>query len=216
MYCKYCGKEIANDSVFCQFCGKNLLESISVNKEIDEQVEYHDELNLSSEKYEDRTQNIDLEDKTPEVVIKTQEDSPLHVEISKKKENHSSIIANEIVGNLKMIGLAIIMTLSYVVLFSLIRIDCLIGLKNPDDFGKGFYDDKIFSNSLIYPENLQFLGYEHRYAEKHQGFINYYRKEYFKSDFEEHSKYAIIISFILTIVGRYFIKLFRWVNINKT
>jgi uncharacterized membrane protein YvbJ len=35
MYCKYCGKEIANDSVFCQFCGKNLLESISVNKEID-------------------------------------------------------------------------------------------------------------------------------------------------------------------------------------
>ena len=42
------------------------------------------------------------------------------------------------------------------------------------------------------------------------------RKEYFKSDFEEHSKYAIIISFILTIVGRYFIKLFRWVNINKT
>jgi hypothetical protein len=125
-------------------------------------------------------------------------------------------MANEIVGNLKMIGLAIIMTLSYIVLFSLIRIDCIIGLKNPDNFGKGFYDDKIFSNSLINPENLQFLGYEHRYAEKHQGLINYYRKEYFKSDFEEHSKYAIIISFILTIVGRYFIKLFRWVNINKT
>lgn len=209
MYCKYCGKEIANDSVFCQFCGKSLIESMSDNKEI----ESHDDINKSSE---NETYNVGTDDKTQEVVIKTQEDSPLHVEISKKKENHSSIIANEIVGNLKMIGLAIIMTLSYVVLFSLIRIDCLIGLKNPDDFGKGFYDDKIFSNSLIYPENLQFLGYEHRYAEKNQGFINYYRKEYFKSDFEEHSKYAIIISFILTIVGRYFIKLFRWVNINKT
>lgn len=24
MFCKYCGKEIAEDSVFCSYCGKNL------------------------------------------------------------------------------------------------------------------------------------------------------------------------------------------------
>ena len=26
MYCKHCGKEIADDSVFCQYCGKQLIE----------------------------------------------------------------------------------------------------------------------------------------------------------------------------------------------
>ena len=40
MYCKYCGKEIANDSVFCQFCGKSLIESMSDNQEI----ESHDDI----------------------------------------------------------------------------------------------------------------------------------------------------------------------------
>ena len=147
MYCKYCGKEIANDSVFFFFFGKSLIESMSDNKEI----ESHDDINKSSE---NETYNVGTDDKTQEVIIKTKEDAPLHVEISKKKENHSSIIANEIVGNLKMIGLAIIMTLSYIVLFCLIRIDCLIGLKNPDNFGKGFYDKKIIK-SYYYPGRSQ-------------------------------------------------------------
>ena len=26
MYCKFCGKEIADDSLFCQYCGKQLIE----------------------------------------------------------------------------------------------------------------------------------------------------------------------------------------------
>lgn len=26
MYCKFCGKEISDDSVFCQYCGKRLIE----------------------------------------------------------------------------------------------------------------------------------------------------------------------------------------------
>lgn len=334
MYCKYCGKEIANDSVFCQFCGKNLIESISDNKEI----ESHDDLNLSSE---NETHNVGTEDKTQEVIIKTKEDSPLHVEISKKKENHSSTIANEIVGNLKMIGLAVVMVLVYMVLFSLIRIDCLVGLKNRDNFGKGFYDDEIKNRNLtdgtkaymysnwnyFYREYLEdkykvihdsievvdkfkkckpiarkyrcnikemyynindfgneretykkisraLLGMEawiirenikltktensivetspnfyedgqlsvqaieerlnlseeeinklkekakkcvdHRWLASYLNSINEIRKAYFMNDLEEHVKYALIISFILTIVGRYFIKLFRWVNTNKT
>ena len=38
MYCKYCGKEIANDSVFCQFCGKKLNDGTiySINQEKEE------------------------------------------------------------------------------------------------------------------------------------------------------------------------------------
>lgn len=38
MYCKYCGKEIANDSVFCQFCGKKLNDGTisSINHEKEE------------------------------------------------------------------------------------------------------------------------------------------------------------------------------------
>ena len=138
MYCKYCGKEIANDSVFCQFCGKSLIESMSDNKEI----ESHDDINKSSE---NETYNVGTDDKTQEVIVKTKEDAPLHVEISKKKENHSSTIANEIIGNLKMIGWAVVLTLVYVALFSLIRIDCLTGIKNLYDFGKGYYDNKFYS-----------------------------------------------------------------------
>lgn len=37
MYCKYCGKEISDDSVFCQFCGKKMndgtISSINYEKE---------------------------------------------------------------------------------------------------------------------------------------------------------------------------------------
>lgn len=29
MFCKYCGKEIADDSVFCQYCGKQLEEQVN-------------------------------------------------------------------------------------------------------------------------------------------------------------------------------------------
>lgn len=34
MYCKYCGNEIANDSIFCSYCGKNLTENKEVKPEI--------------------------------------------------------------------------------------------------------------------------------------------------------------------------------------
>ena len=38
MYCKYCGKEISDDSVFCQFCGKKLNDGTisSINHEKEE------------------------------------------------------------------------------------------------------------------------------------------------------------------------------------
>ena len=38
MYCKYCGKEISDDSVFCQFCGKRLNDGTisSINHEKEE------------------------------------------------------------------------------------------------------------------------------------------------------------------------------------
>lgn len=32
MFCKYCGKEINNDSVFCRYCGKQVNESIKLSK----------------------------------------------------------------------------------------------------------------------------------------------------------------------------------------
>ena len=38
MYCKYCGKEISDDSVFCQFCGKKMNDGTisSINHEKEE------------------------------------------------------------------------------------------------------------------------------------------------------------------------------------
>ena len=260
MYCKYCGKEIANDSVFCQFCGKNLIESISDNKEI----ESHDDLNLSSE---NETHNVGTEDKTQEVIIKTKEDSPLHVEISKKKENHSSTIANEIIGNLKMIGLAVILTILYLLVFIAINHKNVKRCENLSQYGASSYDrgimkvpGKIWWEEHYYEDlHYSYYGYvphnniftisssskyireaielekllelskdeidaRRSIAQKKadkvlQPFlddISYIRKNRFQDDFIEHAKYAIIISFILTIIGRYFIKLFRWVNTNKT
>ena len=46
--------------------------------------------------------------------------------------------------------------------------------------------------------------------------INEIRKDYFMNDLEEHVKYAVIISLLLCVFGRYFVRLFRWVNTHKT
>ncbi len=35
MFCKYCGKEILEESKFCRFCGKKLVEETVVNSQIE-------------------------------------------------------------------------------------------------------------------------------------------------------------------------------------
>ena len=89
MYCKHCGKQIADDSTFCQHCGGKVIEvsSSEVNSGVSQA-------------------NNEQSESAQEVVVATKEANPIQVEISKKGKDNSSTIANEIVGNLKMVGIS--------------------------------------------------------------------------------------------------------------
>ena len=98
MYCKHCGKQIADDSSFCQYCGEKVIEELLLSE--------------NSTILPANNKNIS-EEGTSEVIIVTKEANPIQVEVSKKGKDNSSTIANEIVGNLKMVGVALCIFLVY-------------------------------------------------------------------------------------------------------
>lgn len=104
MYCKHCGKVIADDSKFCQHCGGSIDTPILGSKE---------ETNIEKPAEEDNT--------TPQIVIKTNDNSAIQVELTNKSTDNSSTIANEIVGNLKMVGVAAALFTIYMIGFMLIH-----------------------------------------------------------------------------------------------
>lgn len=252
MFCKHCGKEISEDAKFCQFCGGSLVDETIKTVE--------QELN---------------------VAIKNVADEPFKIEVSKEKRDYSDVIANEITGNVKMIGLAICLFLAYMAFFyiaNLKHIDTYDKNSMQSYYGASKYDGKLMGKYTLnweehYFYNLkrkwewecEFRGYGSWYnmhdnlvrhesfdreqylnqasvyeerlelteaeIEKEKNFakqeaekeikrwnndINHYRKIGFESDLEDHAKYAAIISLILTIVGRYLVKLFKWTSNNST
>lgn len=88
MYCKKCGKQISDDSKYCKHCGILVDETVPAN-------------------------NADIPTTTQElkseVVVTSRENTPVKIEISKKTTIKESTIANEIVANLKMVGIAVIL-----------------------------------------------------------------------------------------------------------
>ena len=98
MYCKHCGKQIADDSSFCQYCGEKVIDELLLSE--------------NSTILPANNKNIS-EEGTSEVIIVTKEANPIQVEVSKKGKDNSSTIANEIVGNLKMVGVALCIFLVY-------------------------------------------------------------------------------------------------------
>lgn len=269
MFCKHCGKQIANDSSFCQYCGGKL-DVVS-----NEQEEQHEEISTSNGNKE---------------VIKTVAEQPIKVEITKASQNHSSTIANEIVGNLKMIGLALLVALFYIIGFAAIKSKDSKPLTDEGYWGESCYDPSNYSS------NYMFL-WEQHYAQEiciapdytketkedklasdianirlgfnpisatdmsiimsadAQGALNFaneiakrkkipqeelnrlkevakqeaqkdkkdfqeeissIRKFSYEEDFSKNAKYAVICCLLTFILGRYFIKLVKWVGINKT
>ncbi len=271
MYCKHCGKQIADDSAFCQYCGGKI-DTLVVNPQ--------EEVSVQKESV---TENDNAAQQTQEVIIATKDDSALRVEITKKKgANHSPVIANEIVGNLKMIGLAIAMVFIYMIGFMIVHLKDIKYYEYPNIsfWGESCYDcfdlntrlskgsfnwEEHYYRSLCldasmfleqYDEELKYW-IDHRYEEsispeqclerakvlekklkyteedierektvakdsakediENWNFtINHDRKIGFNRDMEENAKYASIISLLLCILGRYFIKLTKWVVKNKT
>lgn len=91
MYCKFCGKEISDDSKFCCYCGQQVSEVHNNSKN-----EHSDVKNDSQ-------------------VIPVEIKKTVNVSISKKEHVKKSTIANEIIANLKMCGFALVVLITFVV-----------------------------------------------------------------------------------------------------
>ena len=138
MYCKHCGKQIDDNSNFCQHCGSK----------------------------QDIVDKFD-EQRASEVIVETKEGNALQIEISRKKHVFTianETIANEIVGNLKMILLAVLLIL--VIGFTLFHIrdiskfDC-----KTHTLGESCYDP--------WSENLYLLHWEQHYYKALNEYVNY-------------------------------------------
>lgn len=117
MFCKYCGKEINNDSVFCRYCGRQVDESIKISE-------------IKS--------NIDESQLLPTVPA---EDNPsIKIEIVKKGTIKKSTIANEVIANMKMIGNALIVTVLFMIGFYAYHTQDTKPMDDNSYFGESRYD----------------------------------------------------------------------------
>lgn len=270
MYCKHCGKQIADDSTFCQYCGGKLDNSTTGLKD-------------SFDKETFNKVSVDAS-------ISTKDENPIQIEVSKKKTNNSPTIANEIVGNLKMIGLGLILSLIYILFFISIKSNEARPLTDSGYLGESCYDPTNMSGGWMFlweqhyalsvctapdyttqtkDEKLELdiadirmginpvssadmaiimqsdsegaLNFAAGIAEKKhipedeleqlketakfnaqkdkedfQEEVSCIRKSEYERDLAKHSKYSIIISILVLFIGRYLVKLTKWVNSNKT
>ena len=278
MYCKHCGKQITDDSSFCQYCGKTVIDEPLLQK--------------SSTILPVNNKNFS-EESTSEVIIVTQKANPIQVEVSKKSKDNSSTIANEIVGNLKMVGIALCIFFVYMICVGLIHSKDAKPLDENSYWGESCYDPTSMNTSRMFHwqqhyamkvcmapnfknkgknihggssdfENLVFahsfepinasdhslimgmngeeaLSYANREAKEkqlpqsilkqyeeeakkdaeqdRQSFndeISSIRKYAYEKDLKKNATYAAIISLLVMILGRYFVKSVKWVNANKT
>lgn len=276
MYCKHCGKQIADDSCFCQYCGGGVTDE-SLLKENDDEIPANKEF-------------VPEESASEILIIK--KSNPIQVEILEKKTDNSSSIANEMIGNLKMVGIALGIFLAYMIGFVLIHAKDAKPLEDYNHWGESCYDPTSISGPQMllwqqhYAKNVSMApnyknirknisGYSNlkdiscannfepisavdysfimgmngeealsyanreakekdlpqslleqlesaakRDAEQDQQEINDeisgIRRNAFKEDVKKNAIYVAIISFVVMILGRYFIKVVKWVNANKT
>lgn len=114
MYCKYCGKEISEDSIFCKFCGEVVAESSPLVElsSADGRENISECVDLKS---------IPLRNNQVDVILSTKEDAPVKVEISRKELINKSTFADEVIANFKMIGLSAILWFACLVVYSCYR-----------------------------------------------------------------------------------------------
>ena len=274
MYCKHCGKEIADDSKFCQHCGERQIGLESKNNELNR--EFNEPYSIAKD------------------------DQSSRIEVSNGK-NINNIIADEIIGNLKMIGLAASFIAVYLLGFWLIHLKDISKFDyetKTSYYGESCYDPSVMPSNgwrylhweQHYYAKLYFALYndlpvfvsgipsaeeclsrakdlEKKYKEKKElleleiekqskiegvGYpvemeksvledyynpqklkeeakvsaardieslnwqINDYRKTGFINDLKKNAKYVTLICLIITILGRYIIKIIKWTKINRT
>lgn len=222
MYCRLCGKQIADNSIFCQYCGGKVNGiALDPDKDISRKekntIEYDQEL-------------------VQEAALNTKDNVTIP-----KPTNKKSIIANDIVGNLKMIGLAIICCTIFMIGFIIYHQKDI--KEHPEYYyGKSCYDEPAMERRFgsfdwkeILSDHKQFLINNHfqihqseeeleemakEWAKKNKtdfsNYVNYNRESKYKKDLIEKAKYSAVIMLIFFIAGRYFIQLSKWVKENKT
>lgn len=243
MFCKYCDKEISNDSQFCKYCGKSIAENENIDT-LDEPAKTNDVVS-SSEVH-------NCEGKTDTDVSSDQTIA-----------TSGSRVADEVVANIKMIGWAILVWAIYLGCFYVYHLNDIKELKmdSYDSYwGESCYDPGIMSgggemNPKEIYKRLRFYR-DHPGQYYYGGFgdvqestrstetvpdeykddplyqqavdeanrnkqafldeINSIRKYGFEDDFKKHALWSGLISLFLFVIGRYIILSFKWVDKNRT
>ena len=241
MFCRFCGKEILDDSKFCQFCGSPVNEIGDTAKVMTQQ-----------------TQSIDC-------IVSNTPNEPLRIELIKTKikkpkfnikffwDKYKSIIAKEIACNAKLLCVAVVFILIYLIGFRTYhRRDIQKVYYTP--LNESRYDKKIperykyrYTERWIDVPKLELVkkeggGLAHDFARfSGEKWVETYTKEritektgvnemlvyeerrkYFKDDLSKHACYASWISVAVLILGRYLILIYtipfiKWIikNGNK-
>jgi RNA polymerase subunit RPABC4/transcription elongation factor Spt4 len=174
-FCSNCGKKISVDSKFCRFCGSKIedLETTNQTSEIK---------SIENTVHKDNSTIGKVEVKPP-----------------KSPKTKQSQIANEIVANVKMLGLAVIIWIIYIIGFIVYHQSDIKPYTSNTDFGESCYDNGILftygsSNESMTQNRL----------------ISY------KEDLYDNMLWSIIILPVIVILGRYSIMAYKWVITNKT
>lgn len=138
MYCKKCGKQISDDSKYCKYCGILVDETVPAN-------------------------NADVPTTTQELksegVVTSKENVPVKIEISKKTTIKESTIANEVVANLKMVGIAVILWSVYILGFVCVHSKDTKPMNENSWYGESCYDPSSLSGNWM-------MAWQNQYAIK--------------------------------------------------
>ncbi len=129
MYCKKCGKSIADDSRFCRYCGTKVDGADTPLSD-----------NINTKIHDDSTQV-----KTA-TVISTQKANPVEVVVSKKSTVRSTTIANEVTANTKMIFIAVLLWIVYIIGFTIYHQNDVKPMDDNSWYGESCYDGDMTCN----------------------------------------------------------------------
>lgn len=134
IFCSECGHKIKSHSKYCRFCGAKVDEEYAANE-----VENHNTLSTDDSKSVDKSHSS-----IQERIISTSK--PIEVKIKSESTVKKSSVANEIVANLKMIAIALLLWIVYIVGFTCYRAKDASPLTDTNSYyGESCYDPGVMS-----------------------------------------------------------------------
>lgn len=132
IFCSECGQKIKSDSKFCRYCGAKVDEVYSSYSSTSQNI----------------AENIVATPTEPVIEHKISSAKPIEVKIKSDSSVKKSTIADEIIANLKMIGIALIIWVVYIVGFICYRSKDAAPLTETNSYyGESCYDPGILSGS---------------------------------------------------------------------